>query len=300
MLNEYADGDKFVSSIEPVIRSKVFDETTPSAIYSIEEAILRIKMYPHLRRSIVYDVLKNEAHGSAESFHLLIGFCRCVGDILAAYSVCEYAINRIKNSFILFADIIEISTDLEDPEYYCGIYIKKVESSNHKYWNLKLFTALFNYYYKRIDGDLLEKGLQIEAFTKARTLASEMQTVFYGKEDGYSAEARLLLLVGKRDEARTTLEEWIFYPLDPEKDVNRDLQCPKCCQLWIENFREYSGDWRRIEHVISKGLFDSEEDKDVNYFLNWKKRLDFRQRIQNSILFQDNNIYGLDALLKKK
>ncbi len=113
-------------------------------------------------------------------------------------------------------------------------------------------------------------GIDVEYYENAKKAAIEMQKSFYGREDGHLAEARLLILVGRRDEARLQLEELIFNPYDPEKDSSRDLRCPKCCRLWMTEFKDYSGNQGKVYQVVAKGFLEAEDKEDVAFFNHQK------------------------------
>jgi len=166
---------------------------------------------------------------------------------------------------------------------YCAQYVDKLLNSERKYWDLRLYIVLIRYFYQIIENNILN-GFQKELFEKAIQIALDMQKRYKGDEAGYLAQVKLLMLTGSRDEARQLLEEWIFSPLDPKVDTRRVLQCPKCCRIWIEEFQNVYGNQNMKDHIIKKGLIESEEPDDKAFFYAQKIQMDERHRIEQSII----------------
>lgn len=257
-------------SFDPQELSDNYPDSLES-IYSVEAAIYRVISKPHQLSKIVERVINEKMHGGVESFHLLIEICKVCGNYEEAFKLCKLALRRINNSLLLYTDIIEISTHFENPIRYCGIYLKKVLHSDRTHWNLQLFRALYELFYILVENTLIS-GVNYEYYEKAKEAAIGMQA-FHGMEDGYYAEARLLVLVGKRDEARLRLEDLIFNPYEPEKDSSRDLECPKCCRLWITEFKDFYADKQMTYYVVIKGLLESEVKEDKLFFTHQKEHL---------------------------
>ena len=254
-----------------VLSDNYHNESSPDSIYSVDAAIYRVISKPHQLGAIVERVVNGKVHGDADSFHTLIDICRKCGNYEDAFNLCKLALERIDNSLLLYTDIIEISAHFENPIKYCRIHLKKVLRSDRAHWNLWLFRAVYELFYTLVANNLI-RGINYEHYEKAREAAIGMQN-FYGVEDGYFAEARLLILIGKREEARLLLEDLIFNPYDPEKDSSRDLRCPKCCRLWITEFKDFYGDKRMIYHTVVKGFLESETEEDVAFFNRQRERL---------------------------
>lgn len=247
------------------------NEDSLESMYSIEAAIYRVISKPHQLSKIVERVINEKMHGGADSFHALIEICKVCGNYKDAFKLCKLALERIDNSLLLYTDIIEISTHFENPMRYCGLYLKRVLHSDRTHWNLRLFRVVYELFYTLVENALIS-GVNYEYYEKAREAAIGMQA-FHGVEDGYYAEAQLLILVGKRDEARLRLEDLIFNPYEPEKDASRDLECPKCCRLWITEFKDFYGDKRMTYYVVIKGLRESEAREDELFFTRQKEHL---------------------------
>lgn len=237
-------------------------------VYSVEAAIYKVISRPYQLKQVVNYIVSRRIHGSPDSFHLLIDLCKEHGDYEEALKLCKFALSRI-DSLILYTDIIEIGTHFENPIRYCGTYLERLLRSDRTHWDLRLFWAVYTCFYSLVANNLIGE-IDVEYYENAKEAAIGMQKSFYGREDGHLAEARLLILVGRRDEARLQLEELIFNPYDPEKDSSRDLRCPKCCRLWMTEFKDYSGNQRKLYHVVAKGFLEAEDKEDVAFFNHQK------------------------------
>lgn len=245
-----------------------YNEDSLDTVYSVEAAIYKVISRPYQLKQIVNYVVSRRIHGSPDSFHLLIDLCKERGDYEEALKLCKFALSRI-DSLILYTDIIEIGTHFENPIRYCGTYLVRLLRSDRTHWDLRLFWAVYTCFYSLVANNLIG-GIDVEYYENAKEAAIGMQKSFYGREDGHLAEARLLILVGRRDEARLQLEELIFNPYDPEKDSSRDLRCPKCCRLWMTEFKDYSGNQRKVYQVVAKGFLEAEDKEDVAFFNHQK------------------------------
>lgn len=245
-----------------------YNEDSLDTVYSVEAAIYKVISRPYQLKQIVDHVVSRRIHGSPDSFHLLIDICKERGDYEEALKLCKFALSRI-DSLILYTDIIEIGTHFENPIRYCGTYLGRLLRSDRTHWDLRLFWAVYTCFYSLVANNLIG-GIDVGYYENAKEAAIGMQKSFYGREDGHLAEARLLILVGRRDEARLQLEELIFNPYDPEKDSSRDLRCPKCCRLWMTEFKDYSGNQRKVYQVFAKGFLEAEDKEDVAFFNHQK------------------------------
>lgn len=245
-------------------------EDSLESVHSVEAAVYRVQLNPHQLSKIVERVIDEKVHGGAKAYHKLIEACKECGDYEDALKLCKLALRRI-DSLLLYTDIIEISIHFENPIRYCGNYLRKVLHSDRKHWDLRLFSAVYELFYTLV-ANALVSGVNYEYYENARAAAIGMQS-FYGVEDGYYAESQLLILLGKRDEARSRLEQVIFNRYDPEKDSSRDLECPKCCRLWITEFKDFYGDRRMTNYVVTKGLNESGSKEDELFFAWHKERL---------------------------
>lgn len=245
-----------------------YNEDSLDTVYSVEAAIYKVISRPYQLKQVVNYIVSRRIHGSPDSFHLLIDLCKEHGDYEDALKLCKFALSRI-DSLILYTDIIEIGTHFENPIRYCGTYLERLLRSDRTHWDLRLFWAVYTYFYSLVANNLIG-GIDVEYYENAKEAAIGMQKSFYGREDGHLAEARLLILVGRRDEARLQLEELIFNPYDPEKDSSRDLRCPKCCRLWMTEFKDYSGNQRKLYQVVAKGFLEAEDKEDVTFFNHQK------------------------------
>lgn len=201
-----------------------YNEDSLDTVYSVEAAIYKVILRPYQLKQIVDYVVSKGIHGSPNSFHLLINLCKERRDYEEALKLCRFALSRI-DSLILYTDIIEIGMHFENPIRYCGTHLGRVLRSDRTHWDLRLFWAVYTCFYMLVANKLIG-GIDVEYYDNAKEAAIGMQKSFYGREDGYLAEARLLILVGRRDEARLRLEDLIFNPYDPKKDSSRDLRCP--------------------------------------------------------------------------
>ena len=245
-----------------------YNEDSLDTVYSVEAAIYKVISRPYQLKQVVNYIVSRRIHGSPDSFHLLIDLCKEHGDYEDALKLCKFALSRI-DSLILYTDIIEIGTHFENPIRYCGTYLERLLRSDRTHWDLRLFWAVYTCFYSLVANNLIG-GIDVEYYENAKEAAIGMQKSFYGREDGHLAEARLLILVGRRDEARLQLEELIFNPYDPEKDSSRDLRCPKCCRLWMTEFKDYSGNQRKLYQVVAKGFLEAEDKEDVAFFNHQK------------------------------
>ena len=245
-----------------------YNEDSLDTAYSVEAAIYKVISRPYQLKQVVNYIVSRRIHGSPDSFHLLIDLCKERGDYEEALKLCKFALSRI-DSLILYTDIIEIGTHFENPIRYCGTYLERLLRSDRTHWDLRLFWAVYTCFYSLVANNLIG-GIDVEYYENAKEAAIGMQKSFYGREDGHLAEARLLILVGRRDEARLQLEELIFNPYDPEKDSSRDLWCPKCCRLWMTEFKDYSGNQRKLYQVVAKGFLEAEDKEDVAFFNHQK------------------------------
>ena len=265
------------------------NEDALDSIYSVEAALYRAITKPHLLKQIVDCVVNRGIHGSAASFHMLIELCEECDDYVDAFRLCQFALDRIDNSLLLYTDIIEIGTCFEDPIHYCGTHLKKILHSDRVHWNLRLFRAVYQCFYTLVANNLI-CGISVDFYESAKETAIGMQRYFYGKEEGYYAEAELLILVGKRDEARLCLERIIFDPYDPEKDVLRNLRCPKCCKLWVTEFGDFYGDMRKVYQVVERGLLGAVDNEDIAFF-NRQKELLIQQLIRSTQSNEDDSMF---------
>lgn len=263
-------------------------------IDSVESAIYRVIEDPRQLNMIVDCVISEKLHGSADSFHALIVKCEEKGDYRRALKLCRFALRRVKHSPMLYADIVEISIHFENPVRYCDKYLSKLLCSNKAYWDLRIFEVVYKYFYNLVAINLID-GINSEYYENAKETAIGMQDIFHGREDGHLAEVKLLILVGKRNEARLRLENLIFNPYDPEKDSDRDLRCPKCCRLWIKEFKDFSGNEEKVYRVIARGLQGAEDKDDIRFFVLQKDLL--RQRLnwseqhsKSDSMLSDNSI----------
>ena len=245
-----------------------YNKDSLDTVYSVEAAIYKVISRPYQLKQVVNYIVSRRIHGSPDSFHLLIDLCKEHGDYEDALKLCKFALSRI-DSLILYTDIIEIGTHFENPIRYCGTYLERLLRSDRTHWDLRLFWAVYTCFYSLVANNLIG-GIDVEYYENAKEAAIGMQKSFYGREDGHLAEARLLILVGRRDEARLQLEELIFNPYDPEKDSSRDLRCPKCCRLWMTEFKDYSGNQRKLYQVVAKGFLEAEDKEDVAFFNHQK------------------------------
>lgn len=245
-----------------------YNDDSLDTVYSVEAAIYKVISRPYQLKQVVNYIVSRRIHGSPDSFHLLIDLCKEHGDYEEALKLCKFALSRI-DSLILYTDIIEIGTHFENPIRYCGTYLERLLRSDRTHWDLRLFWAVYTCFYSLVANNLIG-GIDVEYYENAKEAAIGMQKSFYGREDGHLAEARLLILVGRRDEARLQLEELIFNPYDPEKDSSRDLRCPKCCRLWMTEFKDYSGNQRKLYQVVAKGFLEAEDKEDVAFFNHQK------------------------------
>lgn len=250
------------------ISENYYNDDSLDTVYSVEAAIYKVISRPYQLKQVVNYIVSRRIHGSPDSFHLLIDLCKEHGDYEEALKLCKFALSRI-DSLILYTDIIEIGTHFENPIRYCGTYLERLLRSDRTHWDLRLFWAVYTCFYSLVANNLIG-GIDVEYYENAKEAAIGMQKSFYGREDGHLAEARLLILVGRRDEARLQLEELIFNPYDPEKDSSRDLRCPKCCRLWMTEFKDYSGNQRKLYQVVAKGFLEAEDKEDVAFFNHQK------------------------------
>ena len=274
------------------LSEKYCNEDSLDTIYSVEAAIYRVISRPYQLKKIVDYIVSRRIHGSPDSFHLLIGLCKEYGDYEEAFKLCKLALSRIDNSLLLYTDAIEIGVHFENPIRYCGTYIERLLCTDRTHWDLRLFWAVYKYFYTLVANNLI-RGINVEYYENAKEAALGMQNKqrFYGREDGHLAEARLLILVGRRDEARLQLEELIFNPYDPEKDSSRDLRCPKCCRLWMTEFKDYTGNQRKVYQVVAKGFLEAEDNEDVAFFNHWKDFL-IQQLIQRGQVDEGDSMFS--------
>ena len=291
----YSIDDRILLYISPqqnpfVQQSNIYTEVNLEQICSINDAILHIE--------IVYNsILKNKLYPDEDYFLELINFYMEFRDYKKAYNLCKLAIERFANSLDLYLSIIEISLHLDDPVKYAGYYLDNILCSDMKHWKKRDFYVIYNFFFKIINSNRLvtnEKKRKIlqDLFQKSQKVFKEMQKLFYGDEDGYYYEAKLLIAIGKGKEARHLLEEVIFYPLNAEIDSLRLLQCPKCCRLWIENFRQVSGSINELEHVVNKGFNDSimsDDYENFQFFNTWKSRFTYSDMLQEIVPLEINN-----------
>ena len=239
-----------------------YNEDSLDTVYSVEAAIYKVILRPYQLKQIVDYVVSKGIHGSPNSFHLLINLCKERRDYEEALKLCRFALSRI-DSLILYTDI-------------------------RTHWDLRLFWAVYTCFYMLVANKLIG-GIDVEYYDNAKEAAIGMQKSFYGREDGYLAEARLLILVGRRDEARLRLEDLIFNPYDPKKDSSRDLRCPKCCRLWMTEFKDYSGDQQKVYQVVAKGFLESEDKEDIAFF-NHQKDFLIQQLIRHGQGDEDDSM----------
>ena len=264
-----------------------YNEDSLDTVYSVEAAIYKVILRPYQLKQIVDYVVSKGIHGNPNSFHLLINLCKERRDYEEALKLCRFALSRI-DSLILYTDIIEIGMHFENPIRYCGTHLGRVLRSDRTHWDLRLFWAVYTCFYMLVANKLIG-GIDVEYYDNAKEAAIGMQKSFYGREDGYLAEARLLILVGRRDEARLRLEDLIFNPYDPKKDSSRDLRCPKCCRLWMTEFKDYSGDQQKVYQVVAKGFLESEDKEDIAFF-NHQKDFLIQQLIRHGQGDEDDSM----------
>ena len=251
----------------PERTERYYNEAALDSVLSVDDAVYKVLSNPSQRTAIVNRVLNDKIRGNADQFHLLIELNKHYRDYELAYNLCRYAIG-LTDSPLLYTDIIEISTNFDNPIHYGDAYIKRIlDDPQMQLWDLRLFWAVYNYFFKLVDDNRIN-GIREEFYEKAIDTAAGMQKYFKAYEDGYFAEANLLICAGKRERAKRKLEEWIFTPIDAEIDPDHYLRCPKCCILWLKNFREYS--LSLSEMIVDKGYVDSEDDADKRYFLAQK------------------------------
>ena len=272
-----------LSQKNPDRNEKYWEEIDHNPVVSIDDAIVRIQLHSTQCRMVLDEIIRRGVYGRVSAFHRLIELFSQYNDYEGAYIICIYALGIFENSRDLFADIIEISLNSAEPEMYCAQYVDKLLNSERKYWDLRLYIVLIRYFYQIIENNILN-GFQKELFEKAIQIALDMQKRYKGDEAGYLAQVKLLMLTGSRDEARQLLEEWIFSPLDPKVDTRRVLQCPKCCRIWIEEFQNVYGNQNMKDHIIKKGLIESEDPDDKAFFYAQKIKMDERHRIEQSII----------------
>ena len=276
----YSIDDRILLDISPqqnpfVQQSNIYTEVNLEQICSIDDAILH----------------------NVDNFLELISLYMEFGDYKKAYNLCELAIERFTASLDLYLSIIEISLHLDNPVMYAGYYLDNILCSDMKHWKKRDFKVIYNFFFKIINDNRLVTDEKIREilqnfFLKSQKVFREMQKLFYGDEDGYYYEAKLLIAIGKGKEARHLLEEVIFYPLNAEIDSLRMLQCPKCCRLWIENFRHVSGSINELEHVVNKGFNDSimsDEYENFQFFKTWKSRFTYSDMLQEIVPLEINN-----------
>lgn len=260
-----------------------YEEDSILAVYSIDHAIQCVLSKPHRLRQIVNIVIDNNLHGDDKSFHKLITICKELNDYDDAHHLCRFALGSFAtegyDSLLLDTDIIEIGITYENPVRKCESYVEKVLNISREHWDLSLFNAVFEYYYKLISYTK-NKEIFFPFYEKAKTITLDMQTFFLWDEDGYYDRARLLILVGEKEEAKRLLESWIDdYPPDIERDTCHYLRCPKCCRLWIEEFKESNGNARFLRKVLFKGARESEDEEDKLFFINQLENLAHRLKL---------------------
>lgn len=298
----YSIDDRILLDISPqqnpsVQQSNIYTEVDLEQICSIDDAILHIKTKPWQREIVYNSILKNKIYPNVDDFLELISLYMESCDYKKAYNLCELAIERFATSLDLYLSIIEISLHLDNPVMYAGYYLDNILCSDMKHWKKKDFKVIYNFFFKIINDNRLVTDEKIREilqnfFLKSQKVFRKMQKLFYGDEDGYYYEAKLLIAIGKGKEARHLLEEVIFYPLNAEIDSLRILQCPKCCRLWIENFRHVSGSINELEHVVNKGFNDSimsDEYENFQFFKTWKSRFTYSDMLQEIVPLEINN-----------
>lgn len=181
-----------------------------------------------------------------------------------------------------------VSKELGATQFAYYLIQQIVKDKNAKrYMSIKMYSTICEYYLKRLENAPWRDKEGI-FFTEGVFWASEMISFQKTNEKGYFLLASFLLNANKRDEAETLLKSSIYDPPEPGRDSFARLQCPKCCKLYVEEFRG-SISLNQLEEIITKGLrdcivFTSGEGSEYNEY-----KIFFQDQLQKIYDVQKSN-----------
>lgn len=250
---------------------------------------------PHLAKSLIPDIIKKNITGNELAFIELFNTLRCNNLDAEALRFIIYAYMKLnedaevgENFYLPVISFGTVSKELGATQFAYYLIQQIVKDKNAKrYMSIKMYSTICEYYLKRLENAPWRDKEGI-FFTEGVFWASEMISFQKTNEKGYFLLASFLLNANKRDEAETLLRSSIYDPPEPGRDSFARLQCPKCCKLYLEEFRG-SISLNQLEEIITKGLrdcivFTSGEGSEYNEY-----KIFFQDQLQKIYDVQKSN-----------
>ena len=230
---------------------------------------------PYLAETLVAKIINKDITGSELAFLELFDTLRCKHMDAEAFKFIVYAYIKLEEQaetsevFYLRAISFGIISKEVEATKFARYLIKKItcDESAKRYMSVKMYSTICEYYFKQLENaPWRDKGgvLYSEGTFWANKLIEFQKT----NENGYFWLAKFFLGVNRRDKAKEFLRKSIYDPPEPKRDTLARLRCPKCCKLYLEEFRG-SISFIQLEEIIVKGLndcivFKEEESSEYN------------------------------------
>lgn len=260
----------------------------------------RLQELPYLAETLVTEIINTDITGSELSFIELFNTLRCKHMDAEALRLIVYAYVKLEEqagiSEVFYLQVISFSILSKEMGVvrFASYLIKKIANDENakRYMSTKMYSIICEYYSKQLENAPWrdKEGVLSEGILWANELIQFQNT----NENGYYWFAKLLLGANRRDEAKVFLRQSIYDPPEPRRDTLARLRCPKCCKLYLEEFRG-SISFIQLEEIIVKGLNDCivfKEDENSEYY-------DYKTFFQEQLLkignvLEDNYITRLE------
>ena len=207
----------------------------------------------------------NDVCGTAASYYNLVIEFRRHDDPRSALVVARRGLRLHPTAMDLLGEALRAATDCGDYAT-CEELVAAADGFDQSLWSQRLFQWLIRYHCERI-------GALPGALERALSLAEAYERRYPFSDQAYNEHARVLIAVGRVDEAGRLLHEVIFGTKGPDANDQRKVEAPRCCLTYIDEVLSGRGDpesYREISLVARKGVqFTAQEQPGVNmgYFL---------------------------------